>query len=207
MGRPPVVKTEKLLEAARRLFLEHGFAATTAAIARAAGISEGSIFKRFATKEELFFAALGIPEPAWIDGLKGRAGQGRVEDALAEILLQIIEFFRELVPRVTMLWSCRALGSGGPIALFRDRADAPPLRALRGLTDYFEQEARLGRIAIGSAEIAARLFLGSAQTYIFFEMLAPATAPPAAEYARGVVELLLRGLSPDTNATPSTEHS
>lgn len=46
----------KLLEAAVRVFAEQGLAAPTSAVSRAAGVSEGSLFTYFATKDELVVA-------------------------------------------------------------------------------------------------------------------------------------------------------
>lgn len=44
----------RILEAAEQLFAEHGFqAATTAAIARRAGVAEGSIYRHFESKQDL----------------------------------------------------------------------------------------------------------------------------------------------------------
>ena len=61
MGRPVHISKERILAAARSVFLEHGFSASTAKVAQAAGVSEGSIFKRFPTKEALFVAAMAAP--------------------------------------------------------------------------------------------------------------------------------------------------
>ncbi|MCU1279386.1 MAG: Transcriptional regulator, TetR family protein, partial [bacterium] len=60
MARPTTISDESILEAARAVFLEHGLAATTAEVAKRAGVAEGSIFKRFATKAELFKAAMKV---------------------------------------------------------------------------------------------------------------------------------------------------
>ena len=53
--RAPEEKRERLLEAAKVLFAEQGFDATsTAQIARAAGVSEGILFHHFGSKKGLF---------------------------------------------------------------------------------------------------------------------------------------------------------
>jgi AcrR family transcriptional regulator len=52
-------KTEKILDAARRVFLEIGFtAATVDAIAAAAGVSKATIYTRFDSKQALFAAVI-----------------------------------------------------------------------------------------------------------------------------------------------------
>lgn len=53
--RAPLEKRERLLAAARELFLSQGFEATsTQQIARQAGVSEGILFHHFGSKAELF---------------------------------------------------------------------------------------------------------------------------------------------------------
>ena len=71
MARPTTLSDPHILDAARAVFLERGIAATTAEVARRAGVAEGSIFKRWPTKQALFYAAL-TPEtevPAWLNTL------------------------------------------------------------------------------------------------------------------------------------------
>ena len=62
-----------ILAAARPLVLEHGRATTTRLIAEAAGVAEGTIFRSFATKDELFDAVIDQefdPEP-FFEALSG----------------------------------------------------------------------------------------------------------------------------------------
>src|SRR5687768_2856739 len=55
-------KRKQILEAAMPLFVRHGFSRTTISeIAREAGISHGTIFLYFTSKDELFNAALLEP--------------------------------------------------------------------------------------------------------------------------------------------------
>jgi AcrR family transcriptional regulator len=54
----PEERRAAIVAAARPLFLEHGHATTTRLVAEAAGVAEGTIFRAFATKEELVDAVL-----------------------------------------------------------------------------------------------------------------------------------------------------
>ena len=54
----PEERRAAIIQATRPLLYEHGRATTTRLIAEAAGIAEGTIFRSFATKEELFDAVL-----------------------------------------------------------------------------------------------------------------------------------------------------
>jgi len=55
--REPAEKQARILEAAQRLFVERGFAATTSAdIAREAEVSEGIVFHHFGSKDSLLVA-------------------------------------------------------------------------------------------------------------------------------------------------------
>lgn len=60
-------RRQDILEAALNIFTEKGYnGSTTAEIARAAGVAEGTIFRHFATKKELLIAVL---KPKIIDGI------------------------------------------------------------------------------------------------------------------------------------------
>src|ERR1035438_5507653 len=61
MGRNKSISDDDLLAAARRVFVEQGYAASTREIARRAGVSEGLIFQRFQTKEDLSVGGPHLP--------------------------------------------------------------------------------------------------------------------------------------------------
>jgi len=69
MPRPVSIQDEVILNAARELFLERGLDVATSEIAARAGVSQGTIFKRFRTKQALFIVkrACLLARPRAID--------------------------------------------------------------------------------------------------------------------------------------------
>ena len=59
LRRDAAANRERILDAARRLFSEHGLEASMDDVARAAEVGAGTLYRRFATKEALLDAILG----------------------------------------------------------------------------------------------------------------------------------------------------
>jgi AcrR family transcriptional regulator len=196
MARPAHITEEQILTAAREVFLERGFQATTAEVAKRAAVAEGSIFKRFKTKHRLFLAAMKMDEPEWMKGLEKRTGKGDLKQNLVELGLEIVGFFRQLMPLMMMAWSNPG-PSGLPEVL--SEPNPPPLRAIKRLAAFFEAEIRAHRLRRHDAEIVARAFLGGLQNYVFMELLLKAQDElplPAEMHVRGLVNLLWNGCGP-----------
>jgi AcrR family transcriptional regulator len=104
MGRRKTITDEDLLQAARRLFLEHGHAVSTKQIARAANISEGVLFQRFSSKSELFFAAM-VPPPAGEILTLLASQEPATAPGLERLTIALTAYFRELVPVLVTLLS------------------------------------------------------------------------------------------------------
>src|SRR6185437_5052487 len=182
----------------RQVFLERGIQGTTAEVAERAGVSEGSVFKRFKSKVELFKAAMTDPQagPAFGAGLSARVGKGDVRETMYETGMAIIAFFRKLIPVHMMAWSNPG-PNGLPEAL--SGPNPPPMRALKAIIGFFEAEMRAGRLRRQDPEIVARAFVGSLNTFVFFELLYQANGelPLAAEtYVRGLIGMLWTGIAP-----------
>src|SRR5690242_18615808 len=84
-------KQQKVLEAAIEIFAEKGFSgASTSEIARRAGVAEGTVFKRFATKKDLLLE-IGI----YIASKISVPGQVReLQEVLARPYDQVEDLFR-----------------------------------------------------------------------------------------------------------------
>ncbi len=194
MGRPRTISDEAILEAARAVFMRDGTQATTAGVAREAGVSEGTIFKRFATKEDLFRLAFECGHP-WTRGLSARIGTGDVRQQLVTIIGELLTTLRIMLPRVMM----RAGHIGmSPHTMFEGTAEPPPVRALRLLAEWFAAEMALGRLRTHDPRLAARVVLGSVHNLVFHELVAPAVTPSTSDeqFCIELAALVLDGLAP-----------
>src|SRR5690606_4651325 len=101
MARPKTIEDETLLESARQTFLELGPGASTHELARRAGVSEGTLFRRFGDKVGLFSAAMALPdieENAWFQDMLERAGQGSLEAHLRDLARGFMSHIDEVLP-------------------------------------------------------------------------------------------------------------
>lgn len=205
MARPTTISDEQILEAARAVFLERGVAATTAEVARRAGVAEGTIFKRFVSKGDLFRAAMSLElaDPEWLRTLIGAREGDDAREVLFQVGMQAVAFFRRLMPLMMMQWSS-GKRFGIPEQLLGP--NSPPLRALAALAAFVEREMVAGRMRRHVPEVVARMFLGSIQSYVFFELLLRAQrrmAMPVEEYLRGLIDVIWTGVAP---AAPKRGH-
>jgi AcrR family transcriptional regulator len=194
MPRPVTITEDQILEAARAVFLEEGFNASTARIARRAGVSEGTLFKRYETKEKLFFAALQVPlVPPWAAELGGYIGKGDLRQNLVTVSLSIIRCLEEIIPRVMVAWGSRVRRD-----LFRGMPEPPHLRERRLLAKFLAAEIKKGRLGACDTDLVARLLLSSLRTYVQEAFLSGRERIKDEDriFVEGVVSVLWDGISP-----------
>lgn len=163
MARPKQIDDEQLLDSLRETFLEFGAGASTQELARRAGVSEGTLFKRFATKKKIFQAAMRLPdmeERVWYIQMLDRAGQGSLEKHLTELAIGLRAFFDEVMP----LWS--VISAGGKLnaseisTLIGDNETPPPVITIERFATLFAKEMALGRMRKSDPVALARFFIG-----------------------------------------------
>jgi AcrR family transcriptional regulator len=79
---------QAIAEAAQQLFAERGFdAVTVAEVARAADVSEGTVFNYFPTKEDLFYSGMQVFEAELVEAVRNRAAGESVLHAFSRFVL------------------------------------------------------------------------------------------------------------------------
>ncbi|MFC5847311.1 TetR/AcrR family transcriptional regulator [Deinococcus petrolearius] len=198
MARPRTISDEQVVAAARDMFLEKGFSATTAQIARRAGVSEGTLFKRFSSKEELFEAALGLDQrTTWQAELLDRAGQGEVRRNLEDVAMSIISEMERVVPLLTTVF---ARGHDPSHNTLLQRLEHPLRHDLDVLAAYLRAEIALGRVRPLDADLTALTLMGSLTMHGYdAHLLTPATRRLSIDqgrYVRGLLDLVWPGMAP-----------
>jgi AcrR family transcriptional regulator len=192
-----VISSERLLEVAREVFLELGFRATTAEVAKRAGVAEGTIFHRFNSKEQLFRSAMNFdPEEvlAFVESLPSRAGRAPIRHTLIEFAEQFMRFGRVALPVMMMSWS-------NPDAELCGARGARYKRVLQAVSGYFQAEMRGGRLRAANPEVPARMLLGSLHQFCMSELFSrDASGLSLTEFAAEVVDVLLMALAPTLTA-------
>ena len=191
MGRTKTISDDELLEIARTVFVESGFGASSKEIARRAGVSEGVLFQRFSTKEELFFSAM-IPPPVDLTELfRHPKAQGAA--LLEAITFAMLDYFRATLPVLIPLMS-------HPSFRFEDFAarqpDSPLVALRRHLMEFMMTEKRAGRIGAVDPGAAALLVWSTAHTVAFFERMGAHNGQMPASIIRAAVQAIWTGVRP-----------
>jgi AcrR family transcriptional regulator len=201
MPRPVSIQDDVILRAAREVFLEKGWDATTSEIAAKAGVSQGIIFKRFKTKQGLFQSAMQEQSdwgqiPALLNSSVGRKG---VETTLLELGTLFVEKFLSTIPTLMMAWSNKQEDQGTETAMDKQRASRA-LQAVKTIAAYLEAENRLGRIRETDFEVVAQAFVGALWHHAFLRvMLGNGKSGSAGErrYVKRLVRAIWSGIGPD----------
>jgi AcrR family transcriptional regulator len=204
MPRPVSIQDDVILRAAREIFLEKGWDATTSEIAAKAGVSHGIIFKRFKTKQALFQSAMQ-EQSDWgqtIPGLLNSSlGRKDVETTLVELGSLFVEKFLMLIPTLMMAWSNKQEtenAAESATATNKERA-TKALQAVKTIAAYLEAEYRLGRIRKTDFEVVAQAFVGALWHHAFLQVMLTDAKPGSAKerrYVRRLVKAMWSGIAP-----------
>ncbi len=191
MGRRKTISDEDLLATARRVFLEHGHGVAAKVIAKAAGVSEGVLFQRFASKNELFFAAMVPPSLDVAELLRPGTAAGR--EGMRNLTFAMTAYFRQSLPVLVTLM-------GHPEFQFEEFAARHPETPLvvlrRQLVEFMVDQQRQGAMGPVHAGAAALTVWSTAMTVAFFELLGAHGGRMDASIVEAAVDCFWRGLEP-----------
>lgn len=184
-------KRRQIIDGARSVFMTLGFdGASMGEIARAAGVSKGTLYVYFADKNALFEA---IVEQEILE-------QGEASftfDPTREVETTLREFGEAYIRLL-----CRP-GGGSAIRTVMGIAERMPevgrrfydnviARTIHRLADYLKARAAQGEVAIEDFELAASQFMMTCQASLFMPFVFQAAPSPCAQDLTRVVESATR---------------
>jgi AcrR family transcriptional regulator len=191
MARPRTIDDAVILRAARELFLRKGASLTTAEVAKKAGVAQGTLFKRYKTKGALFRAAMQTEAMPWMGSVERDAAKN-LPKALRTLGHALVAFGRTAVPILIMSWSNRdTLGVEKPGPDGRI-----PFRPVQDLRQFFETQAKAGRLRVANPTVLAGAFFGAMLNYALVELLLEGHPVPESEFIRAYVKMLWEGVEP-----------
>jgi AcrR family transcriptional regulator len=199
-------KRRQILEGARSLFLAQGFdAASMNAIAQEAGVSKGTLYVYFKSKEELFEAIVEEQCSAQGEQIFAFDDDPDVGGVLRRLGCEFVRFL------------CRP-GGISPIRTVIAIADrmpelgarfylAGPARGIANLKAYFEEQVARGVLKPHDCEVAAAQFIDACLSTTYRPMLYNFAGAPDDAQINHVVDMAVRMFLAAYGATPqSVEH-
>lgn len=189
--RADSIKRRQIIDGARDVFLTHGFdAASMGAIARAAGVSKGTLYVYFESKEELFEAIVEEQCQQQGEQIFTLDSQAPIDDELRRLGQEFARFI------------CRPGGVASlrTIIAIADRMPeigekfykAGPARGIAYLKRYLEDKVEAGVLKPHNCEVAAAQFIDSCVSLTFKPMLFNFAGPPADAHIVRVVDMAVR---------------
>jgi AcrR family transcriptional regulator len=146
---------ELIAEAARRLFAERGFdEVTVAEVARAAEVSEGTVFNYFPTKEELFYGGMEAFEAQLVAAVRDRPARESVVEAFRRVVIGGVDRIAADEVAQTIVSAARVI-RGSRALQAREREVVAQYTA--ELADVIREETGAGPDAVEPAAVAGAL--------------------------------------------------
>ncbi len=200
---------EQIVDAAEQVIRDLGLArCTTKEIAEVAGCSEGTIYRHFRSKEDVFLAVLAERLPGLLPVLRALpeeiGSEGEVRASLQEVAEEALAFYRASMPMLLSVFA-------EPKLLDRHREwmranNAGPHRAAELLADYLRRAQREDLVSRDADPVAAaQLLLGACYLAAYGGVFAaPGVGPEPLREAESFVRQLWRTLAPAPPAAAPT---
>ncbi len=185
-------KRRQIVKGARSMFLQHGFdAASMSDIARAAGVSKGTLYVYFENKEQLFEAIVHEECMVHAEGAFNFDHDNRdVEAVLTRLGIAYIEFACR-PEKASALRTVVAIADRMP-EIGKVFYETGPAVGIAKLAAYLEAQVNAGVLAIDDCEVAAAQFLDACQSTLFKPVLFNFRAAPERKQIEHVVGIAVK---------------
>jgi AcrR family transcriptional regulator len=174
-------KRRQIMDGARKVFLAQGFdAASMGVIARAAGVSKGTLYVYFDSKEKLFEA---ITHEACMAQAEGVFTFDQADHDVAAVLTRTGRGFIRFLTRpggMSALRTVIGIAERMP-EIGQEFYDTGPARGIARLREYLEAQVAAGVLAIDDCEVAAAQFIDACGSTVLRELLFNARPAPSDE--------------------------
>jgi len=187
-------KRRQIVEGARSIFLAQGFdAASMNDIARAAGVSKGTLYVYFANKEQLFEAIVREECLAHAESVFNlNPADHDVEAVLTRLGTMYIEFLTT-PGKASALRTVIAIADRMP-EIGKVFYETGPAWGISRVADYLRAQSVAGILAVDDCEVAAAQFLESCQATLFKPVLFNFAPAPEKKQIDHVVGIAVRTL-------------
>jgi AcrR family transcriptional regulator len=191
VGEEDSAKRRQILGGARKVFMDLGFdGASMGEIARAAGVSKGTLYVYFADKNRLFEA---IVEETALE-------QGEIAfsfDAAAEAATTLREFGSAYIAMILRPDGGSAIRTVMAIAermpeVGRRYYERVLQKTINRLAGHLATHQKAGELVIGDRELAASQFLLTCQASLFLPFIFQAAPPPPPARVAEVIDSAVR---------------
>jgi AcrR family transcriptional regulator len=191
-GTDEGAKRRQIMDGARAVFLAQGFdAASMGEIARAAGVSKGTLYVYFENKEELFESIVHEQCQAQAEGLFDLdPSNPDVEAVLMNLGTNFVKFLCE-PGKASPLRTVVAIADRMP-EIGKKFYETGPACGIGMLAAYIKAQVDAGVLAVDDCEIAAAQFLDSCKSTLFMPVLFNFAPPPSPERIERVVGIAVR---------------
>jgi AcrR family transcriptional regulator len=185
-------KRRQIMDGAREVFLGQGFdAASMTEIARKAGVSKGTLYVYFDSKEQLFEAIAHEACGAQAEGVFSLDPADHDVEAVLTRLGRSFVKFKCRPGAMSPLRTVIAISDRMP-EIGREFYETGPAKGVTKLCHYLESQVAAGILTIEDCEVAAAQFLDSCHATILRSLLFNAGDAPAEERINHVVGIAVR---------------
>ena len=186
------VKRRQIVEGARAVFLSQGFdGASMNDIARAAGVSKGTLYFYFTNKEQLFAA---IVQSECLTHAETVFNLDTADHDVETVLTRLgttLAGFRCRPEKASVFRTVMAIAERMP-EMGRTFYETGPANGIARLASYLRAQNEAGMLAVEDCEVAATQFLDACVSTLFLPVLLNFRKPPGRQQIDHVVSIAVR---------------